>query len=166
MALLTQQPTTRAPFQRTAKSDRIAQTGIGGAAALVFFLLAWGHLGLGALIFPPAATAQQQVATAGHYHVTFSADSGQLTTTGANAVTFTIRDGASKAIDDATVLVQPVMTTMTMPNPSYTLTSQGNARYRVHPVFSMAGDWRLDLTITQPGQQPAHTTFLVSVRWK
>ncbi len=165
MALPLQRPLVREPFQRTAKSDRIARIGIFGMAAIVFFLLAWGHLGLGALVFPPAATAAQQVTTAGAYHVTFTAASGQLTTTGSNAITFTLHDAAGHAIDGATVQVQPVMTTMAMPNPNYTVTSQGSARYLLHPAFSMAGDWRLDLTITQPSQPTAHTSFLVSVRW-
>lgn len=165
MALPLQRDAAREPFQRTAKSDRIARIGIFGTAALVFAMLAWGHLGLGALIFPPAATAPQQVAIAGSYHVIFTANSGQLTTTGANAITFTLHDAMGHAIDGATVQVQPVMTTMAMPNPSYSMTSLNDGRYVLHPTFSMAGDWRLDLTITQVGQSPAHTSFLVSVHW-
>jgi hypothetical protein len=40
-----------------------------------------------------------------------------------------------------------------------------NGKYTAHPIFSMAGPWRLTVTITTPGQPPVHATFRVGVRW-
>ena len=165
MALPLRHEAKPAPFQRTPQSDRIARIGLFSTAAVVFFLLVWGHLGLSALVFPPAATAPQQVATAGGYQVTFTANSGQITTHGPNAIAFHLRDATGHAITNATIHMQPVMTTMAMPSPAYIATSNAAGTAMLHPAFSMAGVWRLAITITTPGQPDAQTSFLVSVRW-
>lgn len=162
--------TSFVPVTRVAETriDRIVRAGIVGSGVLCFVLLAWGHLGLGALLFPPAATAPQQLTEAGPYRVTFQSDSGQLTVRGPNTVSFILRDQAGKPITTAAVHVRATMSTMAMDAPPITLVAGGDGRYSAHPVFGMAGNWRLDVTISQPGQsigQDQHTTFAVSVRW-
>jgi YtkA-like len=145
--------------------DRLFSAFIIGSGVLVFVMLAWVHLGVGALLMPPAATAQQQTTTAGPYRVTLVADSGQLTARGPNTLSFELRDQSGKLVSDAVIQAQPVMTTMAMESPAVVVKAAGGGRYLAQPKFLMAGDWRLDLTITQPGAPAQHAAFVVSVRW-
>lgn len=132
---------------------------------LCFLLLAWGHLGLGALLFPPPPGLARQVASAGPFHVTMALDSGQLTAAGPNNVAFVISDDAGHAVTDATVTAHPVMRTMAMVAPSVVASHSATGGYMAHPRFAMAGDWRLDVTIARPGHAPQTLTFNVTVRW-
>ena len=145
--------------------DRLMRGIIFGGGALVFALLAWGHLGLGTWLFPPAPSPMHQVAQAGAYTVTFQASSTQLTARGPNAVTFTVRDAAGHAIDTAAVQLDLVMATMPMSAPSVTAMPQSTGSYLAHPIFGMAGIWKMNVTIAALGQPTVHTTFQVSVRW-
>jgi len=147
------------------RTDRVAYSIIIGTGALCFLLLAWVHLGLGALLFPPAATAQAQTATTGSYALTLRLSSGQLTAAGPNAVTLTIRDAAGHALDAASVEVQPVMTTMPMQAPSVAAIPLGAGTFVVHPKFGMAGTWHLDITVMPRGGAAHSTSFVVGVRW-
>jgi len=165
MPVMLKKKETKTPFVRTSRSDRIAALLIGGMGLVVLSLLAWGHLGLGALIFPPAATAAHQTTSTGAYHVTFNATSGQLTAHGPNAVLLVVTDTAGKAITGATIHVQPEMTTMNMANPSYDARELGNGTYSVQPQFAMAGDWRLVTMISMQGNAPQQAAFIVSVHW-
>jgi YtkA-like protein len=153
------------PAGRSITSDRIARYGILGSGILCLLLLAWGHLGLGVLIFPPAPTVALQTATAGTYEVTLRLDSGQLTADRHNTVSFEVRDHAGRLVKASAIHVQPVMTTMTMDVPAADVTATAGGRYLAHPVFSMAGPWRLDVSITAPGQRLATMSFNVGVRW-
>ncbi|HEV8191436.1 MAG TPA: FixH family protein, partial [Ktedonobacterales bacterium] len=120
---------------------------------------------VGALLVLPAATAQQQVTSAGPYHITLVADSGQLTARGPNTLSFELRNQSGKPVSDAVIRAQPVMTTMAMESPTIVMKATGGGHYVAQPQFLMAGDWRLDLTITQPGALAQHAAFTVSVRW-
>jgi hypothetical protein len=143
----------------------LARAVIVGSGLAVCLLLAWGHLGLGAYLFPPAPSAAHQAATAGTYTVVMTAVSGQMVVGRHNDVTFDVRDQAQRPITGATMRLQADMTTMAMPVPPTIATDQGSGRYVAHPFFSMAGPWRLTLTIAVPGHPDAHATFDVSVRW-
>jgi hypothetical protein len=68
-----------------------------GGGASVLLLLAWAHLGLGALLFAPAATPPRMLSEAGPYVVTLVADSGQFVTGDGNAVSLGVRDRAGRA---------------------------------------------------------------------
>jgi YtkA-like len=149
----------------TATMDRWFSAIIVGSGVFCFVLLAWVHLGLGALLMPPAATTQQQVTIAGPNRITLVADSGQLTAHGPNTLSFELRDRSGKPVSDAVIQVQPVMTTMAMESPTMVVKATDGGRYVAQPQFLMAGDWRLDLTITQPGALAQHAAFTVSVRW-
>ena len=146
--------------------DRLAHRLILGAGMLCFLLLAWGHLGLGALLFPPPRTVARQVVSAGPLTVALALGSGQLTAAGPNTVSLTITDQAGRPISDATAMAHPVMTTMAMVAPSVAATPDAMGHYTAHPRFAMAGDWRLVVTITRPGYAPQTATFPVTVRWK
>jgi hypothetical protein len=148
-----------------AKAERFVSAGIVAVGVLCFALLAWGHLGLGTWLAPPASTAQQQVTTAGPYRVTLVADSGQLTARGPNALSFELRDRAGRPVSDAAIQAQPTMTTMAMDSPAIAVPAAGGGRYVAQPRFSMAGSWRLDLTITRAGAPAQHAAFVVGVRW-
>src|SRR5690348_10703186 len=98
------------PAGRSVTSDRIARYGILGSGMLCLSLLAWGHLGLGALIVPPAPTVAFQTATTGAYHVTLRLDSGQLTAGRHNTISLEVRDRAGGPVTASAIRVQPVMT--------------------------------------------------------
>jgi hypothetical protein len=68
------------------RADVLARGGILAAGLACLLLLAWGHLGLGALLFPPAPTVAQQTAVAGPYRVTLRLESGQPTARGPNTL--------------------------------------------------------------------------------
>lgn len=153
------------PAGRSVTSDRIARYGILGSGMLCLSLLAWGHLGLGALIMPPAPTVALQTATAGAYQVTLRLDSGQLTAGRHNTISFAVRDRAGRAVTASAIHVQPVMTTMAMDVPAVDVTAAVGGRYLAHPLFSMAGPWRLDVSVATPGEPAATVSFNVGVRW-
>ena len=165
MNLTAAHPQTGGRGASTATIDRVFPAIIIGSGLICFALLAWVHLGVGALLMPPAPTAQQQVTTAGPYHVTLIADSGQLTARGPNTLSFELRDQSGKPVSNAVIQAQPVMTTMAMESPALVVKAAGGGRYLAQPKFLMAGDWRLDLTITQSGAPAQHAAFVVSVRW-
>lgn len=145
-------------------ADRLFRAVIVGVGVICLALLAWGHLGLGAWIMPPAPSAPEQQAVAGAYHVLLRADSGQLTAHGPNTVSFVVSDASGHPVTNATVLVAPAMTSMAMAAPS--VSAAGSAgRYSAHPLFGMAGQWRLNVSIAVPGAPVRHATFAVSVRW-
>lgn len=157
-----------AMLRRTPRGDRIVRSVIVGTGVAVLLLLAWVHLGLGALLFPPSATPARVTATTdgrSGYVVTLATDSGALDTGGGNVVTFLIQDSHGAPLPNATVRVHADMTTMAMPVPDASATAQGHGRYVAHLIFTMAGTWRLTVTIQAPGQAPVHATFDVGVRW-
>lgn len=145
--------------------DRWAYGLIIAAGALCFLLLAWEHLGLGALLIPPARTAPQLEASAGPLTTSLSLDSGQLTAAGPNTVSVLITESAGRPVTDATVQARPEMRTMAMGAPPVAATPAGAGRYVAHPRFAMAGDWRIVVTISHAGQASRIVTFDVTVRW-
>lgn len=157
--------TSQAP-PRQRRQDRIARGLILAAGALCFALLAWGHLGLGALLIPPPRTAARQVERAGRLTVALTLDSGQLTPAGPNRVRFTLSDANGHAIFGAAVVAHPQMVTMAMEAPSVVATPGAPGSYGVDPRFAMAGDWRLLVTVSRPGYAPQTLSFPVSVRWR
>jgi hypothetical protein len=131
----------------------------------VLGLLAWGHLGLGALLFPPAATARQQTAHAGPYAVQLVMASGQLTARGPNTIVVVVRDAHGQPVERAHVQIAAGMASMPMVAPTLTGADQGKGRYLAHPLFGMAGPWQFDITVSLPGQPAHHVLFNVGVRW-
>ena len=166
MQLQVTRPAAGVVSRRTRRGDRIVQGLIVGSGVAVLLMLAWAHLGLGALLFPPAATPPEMVAAAGPYTVALYADSGQLVTGEGNAVSFGVRDHAGQPIADAAVRVHADMTIMAMPVPDATATAQGGGRYSARLLFSMAGPWRLTVTVVAPGQAAVRVAFDVGVRWR
>ena len=152
--------------RRTPRGDRIMQGLIVGSGVSVLLMLAWVHLGLGALLFPPPATPPAIVVAAGPYVVTLHVDSGQLVMGDGNMVSLDVRDRAGHPLADATVRVHADMTTMAMPVPDATATAQGGGRYTARLLFSMAGPWRLTITVAAPGYAAARVTFDTGVRWR
>ena len=155
------------PKRQTTRSraDLFARGGILAAGLTCLLLLAWGHLGLGALLFPPAATGAQQTVVTGPYSIALQLPDGQLTARGPNTVTLQLHDQAGHSIDGASIQVTPEMTTMPMTVPAAQVQAQGNGQYLIHPAFGMAGDWRLNVTIIVPGQPTRQASFPVGVRW-
>jgi YtkA-like len=150
---------------RARRHARIAHGVIFGSGLLVLALLAWVHLGLGALLFPPAPGPVRQVATAGSLRVTLLTDSGEMLVGDHNTISLAVDDASGHAITGAKVTVAADMTTMPMPVPTVAAT-WANARYIAHPIFSMAGPWQLTITVTAPGQPAVHARFPVIVRWR
>jgi hypothetical protein len=132
---------------------------------LCLLLLAWGHLGLGAWLVPPAPTVAQQQMVAGPYTLTLRLESGQLTARGPNNVLVRLQDHAGHPITGARLHVALEMTSMPMHAPDVEGLAQGAGQYLIHPVFAMAGDWRLVVTISAPGQSTTRASFPVGVRW-
>jgi hypothetical protein len=156
---------TPTPKPARTRADYLAGGGILAAGLVCLLLLAWGHLGLGAWLFPPAPSVAQQTAAAGPYRVTLQLTSGQLTARGPNTLTLRLRDQSGQAINGASLHVTPDMTTMPMSVPAVEGQARGAGTYLIHLVFGMAGDWRLDVTIAAPGHPDAQVSFPVSVRW-
>jgi hypothetical protein len=142
--------------------DRIARGIILAGGLFVLLAMVWGHFGLGALVAPPAANAPTQTASAGAYHVTLR--TGALTARGPNTLAFTVSDRAGHAVPQASLRVEPWMTAMAMRAPAVDATPAAG-QWMAHPVFGMAGSWRLVVTLTPQGQSPATATFDVGVRW-
>lgn len=159
-------PELAQPTASQRRRDRLAHGLIVGAGALCFLLLAWEHLGLGALLFPPAPTVAQQSASAEMLKATLRLDSGQLTAAGPNTVSLTLTDASGRPINDAVVAAHPQMRTMAMDAPAVAVVRSGApGSYVAHPRFAMAGDWRLVVTVMRTGQPPQLLTFDVTVRW-
>ncbi len=152
------------PQAISARQANIARSVIVSSALLVLALLAWTHLGLGALIFPPAPGPARQLASAGPYQVTMLADSGAMLVGDHNTLSLLVSDAAHHAISSASVTVSADMLTMPMPVPAVPAT-WSHGRYNAHPIFSMAGPWQLTVTIRVPGEPMVHATFRVGVRW-
>jgi hypothetical protein len=146
--------------------DHLMRGIILGGGVLVLALLAWGHLGLGAWLFPPVPSALQQTARAGAYRVTLDAVSGQMTADGPNTITFTLHNAAGQPVAGASVRVELAMATMAMAAPTITAQPQGNGAYAAHPLFGMAGIWKVTVVIAQAGQPAQRATFQISVRWR
>ena len=147
---------------RTAASSVVSILGI---CVLCFLFLAWDHLDLGAFIFPPAPTVPTQQAVAGPYTVTFQLDSGQLLVGNANSTSFVLGDATGTPISGAHLVVVPNMVAMGMQESPVTISETGGGHYSAKLPFAMPGDWRLDLTISRPGQPDAHASFDVGVNW-
>ena len=142
--------------------DRIARGVILAGGLFVLLAMVWGHFGLGALVAPLTANSPTQTASAGPYRVALRA--GALTARGPNTLAFTISDRAGRAVPHASVRVEPWMTAMAMRAPAVDATPAAG-QWVAHPVFGMAGSWRLVVTLTPEGQPPATATFDVGVRW-
>lgn len=91
--------------------------------------------------------------------------SGPLTARGPNAVAIGVRDAGGQPVDGARVRIAPGMTSMVMMAPAVNAVAQGDGRYLAHPVFGMAGAWRLDVTLAVPGGPARQVAFDVAVRW-
>lgn len=143
----------------------VARGVILGSGLLVLALLAWVHLGVGALLFPPAPDPARQMATAGSFQVTLQADSGEMLVGEHNTVSLVVNDTVRHAVTGATVTIAADMLTMPMPVPTVVAT-WAHGRYTAHPIFTMAGPWRLTVMITAPGQPTVHAIFKVGVRWR
>jgi YtkA-like len=155
---------TTGTSSHTRRQGYVARGVILGSGLLVLALLAWAHLGLGALLFPPAPTPARQVANAGMLQVMMLADSGEMLVGAHNTISLAVNDATGKAITDAKVTVAADMIEMPMPVPPVDAV-WADGRYTAHPVFSMAGPWQLTVSISAPGQPPVHATFRVGVRW-
>lgn len=152
--------------RRTPRGDRVMQGLIAGGGVAVLLMLAWAHLGLSALLFAPPATPPHMAAAAGPYVVTLHADSGQLVIGDANTVSLDVRGRDGRSVTHAQVRVHADMTTMAMPVPDVTATAQSDGRYHARLIFSMAGPWRLTVTIAAPGQLTTQVAFEIGVRWR
>jgi len=144
--------------------DRLVYGGIVGAALICLALLAWGHLGVSALLFPPRTTPAQVAHTSG-ITVVLRVETPYLTVSGPNELTFTLRDAATRPLEGAAALVQLRMISMDMEAPSVQATASGDGVYVAHPRFAMAGIWRLVITVTPPGGASQQTAFVEGVRW-
>jgi len=149
---------------RSRRQRRIAHGVIIGSGLLVLALLAWVHLGVGALLFPPAPGLATQVADAGAFHVTMLRVSGEMLVGEHNTISLLVRDASQRTITGARVTVAADMLTMPMPVPEVA-TTWAQGRYTAHPIFTMAGPWKLTVTISAPGQPAVHADFQVGVRW-
>jgi len=137
-----------------------------GAGLLVLGMLAWGHLGLGALLFPPANAASVQTAMAGPYQISFARPASGFVAGQDNTALITIRGSNSAELERTEVSVRQEMSTMAMSAPPTTVTAKGNGRYEALMAFAMAGAWRVTIIIAQAGQAQYQTAFDAGVRWK
>lgn len=145
--------------------DRLIRGLIITSGMVCFVLLAWSHLGLGARIIPPSASPLHQSVSDGSYHIDLTLASGQLTAQGPNTITFVVRDGSGQALSPSTIRVQLAMTTMAMYAPDCLAQRQLDGTYAAHPLFGMAGSWRMMLIIPDAGHASTNVSFDVNVHW-
>jgi len=162
MALISAQ----APTRVSAGMDRFVRGVFAGAGLLTLGLLVWGHLGLGALLFPPSNAASVQTAMAGPYEVSFARPASGFTVGKDNLAFITIRGSNTAQLEGAQVSVRQEMTTMAMSVPPATVMPQGGGRYEARMAFSMAGLWRVTTIVGQQGQTQYQVAFDAGVRWK
>ena len=65
----------------------------------------------------------------------------------------TLKDAGGAAIDGATVFVEMSMPAMPMPPQQPIADSLGGGRYRLKNVFTMEGDWKVDVHATIAGKE-------------
>lgn len=160
--------TVVAGWQQAPLGDRIVQGLIISSGVAVFLALAWVHLGLGALLLPPSAPPTHLTATAGGatgYVVTLTPGSGRFTVGHDNLVSVQVRDARGNPLPNAVVSLHADMMTMSMPVPDAHATADGTGRYSARLAFSMAGPWRLTVTIVAPGHPKAEAAFAIGVDW-
>ena len=162
MALISVQ----APTRLSTGMDRFVRGVFVGAGLLTLGLLAWGHLGLGALLFPPTNSPSVQMALAGPYQVSFARPASGFVAGKDNTALITIRGGNGAELEGTQVSVRQEMTTMVMSVPAATVTPQGHGRYEARMAFSMAGPWRVMVIIAQQGEAQYQAAFDAGVRWK
>jgi YtkA-like len=146
--------------------DRLVRGVFIGGGLLALTMLAWGHLGLGALLFPPANAASVQTAVAGPYQVSYARPATGFTVGKENMALITVVGQNGAPVDGASISVGQEMTTMPMSVPPAAVTPQGGGRYQARMMFSMAGSWRVTISIARPGQAQSQVAFDASVRWK
>lgn len=144
--------------------DRFARFAIVLIGLVCLVLIAWDHLGLGAWLFPPATSPSTQTAACGADNLALIAPAHFSAT---QPATFTLEahDHTQRAITDATLTIHSQMKAMAMDAPTVVATTEQNGDYSAPIRFGMAGDWRLAITLTQPGHPACATSFIVGVRW-
>jgi hypothetical protein len=103
---------------------------------------------------------------AGPYQVSFARPASGFTVGNGNTALITIRAGNGAELERAEVSARQEMTTMAMTVPAATITPQGSGRYEARMAFTMAGPWRVTITVGQQGQTQYQVTFDAGVRWK
>lgn len=147
------------------RTGKLIPYGIIGSGVLCFLLLAWGHLGLGALLLPPAEAPATLTTTAGTFQATLLSAPATITVGNGTSMTLTVRDAGGHPVSTAQVQATATMVGMAGSAPDITVTNLGNGRYQFRPLFSMAGEWQLVIALHAPGQPPATATFTLGVRW-
>jgi hypothetical protein len=158
--------TTPAPSRREIWLDRGMRALIFGGGLVVLGLLVWAHLGLGALIFPPAASPERQTAIAGAIRITLRHDSGQLLVGKDNTLSLVVADEAGQPLHGASAQLDATMVGMPMAAPTVSGAARTDGQMILHPMFAMAGTWRVTATIHVAGQSDQRVTFIESVRWR
>jgi hypothetical protein len=137
-----------------------------GAGLFVLGMLVWGHLGLGALLFPPANAPAVQTAMAGPYRVSFARPMAGFVVGKDNAALIALSGSNGAQPEGAQVNVRQEMATMAMSVPPATITAKGNGRFEARMTFSMAGPWRVRVIIWQQQGVQHQVTFDAGVRWR
>jgi YtkA-like protein len=145
--------------------DRLVRGVFLGAGLLVLGMLIWGHLGLGALLLPPANAPSVQTAMAGPYEVSFARPEAGFAVGKDNTALIALSGSNGAVLERAQLTVRQEMTTMAMSVPPATITAKGNGLYEARMTFSMAGPWRVTVIIWQQQGVQNQVTFDAGVRW-
>jgi hypothetical protein len=130
-------------------SSKYRSPSLSGLLALLLFALA-ACAGSGA----PAYTAQQQTVEG----VSITLERPQQAELLKDYELFvTLKDAGGAAIDGATVFLDMSMPTMPMPPQQPIADGLGGGRYRLKSVFTMEGDWKIDVHATIAGKEHVAT---------
>lgn len=100
--------------------------------------------------------AEPSESNAGAFKVDASAPKPSV---GHNVITLTITTPDGKPVDKVKVTASVGMTNMDMGTTHLAVASRGKGRYSVNAVFSMAGPWRLTVTVSASGRAPSTYHF-------
>ena len=78
---------------------------------------------------------------------------------GDNALTLTLTDAQGKPLAGARITTSVAMTSMDMGTTHPAVTEKGGGQYAAAVNFSMAGPWRVTVTVTPPGRKPQAKAF-------
>jgi hypothetical protein len=134
------------------------------AVALAVFMVAISGCGVSAPPSPGSSTPSSAASSrqAGPYTVSL-VGAPNPAVRGINTVEIMVADANGKPVSDAKVTLDMSMTNMNMGKYTVVATSAGSGRYTGSITYSMAGPWRITVSVEQAGQPKASTSFDFSV---
>ena len=116
-------------------------------------------------IIPHPATAQVQTTQAGPYQITLNVNPNPpLITQPATLSLHILMRSSQQPVTNARVALQSDMETMDMGSDHTDAQVQSDGSYVAQVQFTMGGAWRVQVSITEPGQKSVNAIFEITAR--